>query len=108
MTKEEHIPWQWLLLGILDEHHGQAKLKDIYADIEEKNNDAKKDGIELINQELLKIDLRYGNRPKYQHSVRSHLSGYKKKRGWVIWVDEAVYRLTDQGKKRLEWIKKNG
>jgi len=103
MPKEEHIPWQWLLLGILDDFHGQATLQDIYVCIEEQYHDMKKDGTELIKSELLDKDFRYGDRPKYQHTVRGCLSSYKKC-GWVNRIDRATYRLTDEGLKRLRWL----
>jgi DNA-binding transcriptional regulator PaaX len=106
MIEEEHIPWQRLLLGILDDHREQATLQGIYADIEEQYYDMKNEGTELIKPELFKINPRYGNRPKYQHTVRGCLSRYKKC-GWVIWIDKAIYRLTDKGKERLRWIQEN-
>jgi len=106
MTKEEHIRWQWLLLGILDDFGGQATLQEIYACIEEQYLEMRKDGTELIKPELRDIDRRYGVRPKYQHTVRGCLSSYKK-RGWVNWIDKATYRLTDEGLKRLKWLKEN-
>ena len=106
MTKEEHIPWQWLLLGILDDAHGQATLKEIYTIIDEQYQDMKQDGTELIKPALLNSDLRYGDRPKYQHTVRGCLSSYKKL-GWVNRIDEATYQLTDEGLKRLRWIQKH-
>jgi len=106
MIKEEHIPWQWLLLGILDDSRGQATLQDIYIRIEEQYHDMKKDNTELIKKKLFEIDRRWGNRPKYQHTVRGCLSNYKK-HGWITRVDKATYRLTDEGLKRLKWLKEN-
>ena len=103
---KEHVPWQWLILGILDDYSGQTELQDIYIEIEKQNDELKKDGSELINQDLFRIYPRYGNRPKYQHSVRAHLSSYRK-HGWVNKIDRAIYRLTYEGKKRLEWVKQN-
>jgi len=43
MIREEHIPWPWLLLGILDDCGGQAALQDIYARIEEQYHEMKKE-----------------------------------------------------------------
>ena len=106
MTKEEHIPWQWLLLGILDDFRGQATLQDIYTRLEEDYHDMKKDGTELIKPELFEIDRRYGNRPKYQHTVRGCLTNYKKL-GWVNRIETATYRLTDEGLKRLRWLQES-
>jgi peptide deformylase len=107
MIKEEHIPWQWLLLGILENSHGhQATLQDIYIRIEEDYHDFKKDGTELIKPKLLDKDFRWGDRPKYQHTVRGCLSKYEKL-GWVNRTDRATYRLTDEGLKRLRWLQEN-
>jgi hypothetical protein len=106
MTMKEYVPWQWLILGILDERSSQIELQDIYIEIEKRNDELKKVGSELINQDLFEIYPGYGNRPKYQHSVRSHLSSYRKK-GWVSKIDRAIYLLTDEGKKRLKWVKEN-
>jgi hypothetical protein len=107
MTKEEHIPWQLLLLGILDDLHGQATLQEIYACIKEQCPEMKKDGIELIKPELLDTNHRYGDRPKFQHTVRGCLSNYRLKHSWVTRLDRATYRLTDEGLKRLRWLQEN-
>ena len=104
MTMEEHIPWPWLLLGILDNCGGQATLQDIYVRIEEQYHEMKTEDTELIKSRLLDINPRYGIRPKYQHTVRGCLSNYKK-RGLVERIDKATYRLTDGGLKHLKWYK---
>ena|SRR3972149_1380612 len=104
--KEDHIPWQWLLLGILDDHHNRATLQEIYSSIEEQHDSFKNENTELINPRLFTVDERYGNRPIFQHTVRACLSSYKK-RGWIIQTDGATYQLTDTGKQRLGWIQAN-
>jgi len=104
---EEHIPWQWLLLGILDNYPShKATLHDIYIRVEEDYQDFIKNGTQLIKPKLLDVERKYGDRPKYQHTVRGCLSSYKK-HGWVNRIDKAIYQLTDEGKKRLEWVMKN-
>jgi peptide deformylase len=104
---EEYIPWQWLILGTLESCSGhQAMLQDIYILIEEDYQNMKKDGTDIIKPKLLDEDIRYGPRPKYQHTVRGCLSNYIK-HGWVNRIDRATYQLTDEGKKRLKWIKEN-
>ena len=70
MTREEHIPWPWLLLGILGDCGEQAALQDIYDCIEQQYHEMEKEGTELIKGGLFEIDPRYGIRPKYQHTVR--------------------------------------
>ena len=106
MTREEHIPWLWLLLGILDDSRGQAALQDIYARIEEQYHQMEKEGTELVKTGLFEIDPRYGIRPKYQHTVRGCLGNYKK-RGLVERIDKATYRLTDEGLNHLKWYKEH-
>jgi hypothetical protein len=106
MVRQEHIPWQWLILGILDDFHNTAALRDIYERIEKQYLEIKADGTQLINPSLLQVNLDYGNRAKFQHSVRACLSGYKKK-GWVERIDRGVYRLTEKGRERLKWVQKN-
>jgi len=106
MIREEHIPWPWLLLGILDDCGGQAALRDIYARIEEQYHEMEKEGTKLIKTGLFEIDPRYGIRPKYQHTVRGCLSNYKK-RGFVERTDKATYRLTDEGLNHLRWYKEH-
>ena len=59
MIREEHIPWPWLLLGILDDSRGEAALQDIYARIEEQYHAMEKEGTELIKSRLFEIDPRY-------------------------------------------------
>ncbi len=103
---KEHIPWPWLILGILDDHDGQASLQDIYSSIEEQYHQYKPEGTELTKPELRTINPRYGIRPKYQHTVRGCLSNYKKRR-LVDRIDRGVYRLTDQGADLLKWYLEN-
>lgn len=105
MARQEHIPWQWLILGILDDFHNTAKLQDIYERIEKEHYEMLPDNTQLINPPLLNVNLAYGNRPKFQHTVRGCLSIYTKK-GWVERVDRGVYRLTEKGNARLKWVQK--
>ncbi len=103
---EEHMPWPWLLLGILQHSNGQATLQDIYGHIEEDYHEIKKGSTELIRPTLLKVDQRYGERPKYTHTVRGCLSNYVK-RGLVKRVDRGVYQITDAGLNRLTWYQEH-
>lgn len=95
------MPWEWLLLGILDDSNGQATLQDIYICIEKQCHEIEREGSKLIDSRLFGKDLKYGNRPIYQHTVRGCLSAYKK-RGLVEQVDRGIYRLTDAGLKHLK------
>ncbi len=106
MTMEEHIPWPWLVLGILDDFQGENALQDIYLHIEEQFNEMRNENTELIRPELFKIDPRYGVRPKYQHTVRGCLSNYVK-RGLVERTDRAVYQITSTGSQLLRWYKEH-
>lgn len=101
MTRDENMPWEWLLLGILDESGGETTLQNIYASIEKKSREIEEDDIKLINPRLLvEIDPKFGNRPIYQHTVRGCISSYIK-RGLVERIGRGIYRLTDMGLKRL-------
>ena len=103
---QAHIPWQWLILGILDDFNNTATLRTIYENIEKQHFEMKADGIEMINPFLLKVNLDYGDRPKFQHAVRGCLSNYKK-HGWVERIGRGVYRLTEKGKNQLKWVQQN-
>jgi len=100
MTRGENMPWEWLLLGILDESDGETTLQNIYASIEKKFREIEEEDIKLINPRLLEIDPKFGNRPIYQHTVRGCLSAYKK-RGLVERIGRGIYQLTDIGLKCL-------
>ncbi|MBI2328980.1 MAG: hypothetical protein HYU85_05025 [Chloroflexi bacterium] len=106
---EEHMPWPWLILGILDDHDGQASLQEIYFDIDDQYHENKPEGTELINPALLKVSRMYGERFKYTHTVRGCLSNYVK-RGLVEHVGKGrtgIYRITDVGLNRLTWYQKH-
>ena len=99
MERRSHMPWEWLILGILADGR-KHPLPDIYIDVEEEHHDlSSKDGTQMINPTLLEVDPRWGDRPKLTHSVRTHLSKFKKA-GWVERVDRGVYRITEAGKQR--------
>jgi len=100
MTRDENMPWEWLLLGILDESGGETTLQNIYASIEKKFREIEDEDIKLINPRLFEIDPKFGNRPIYQHTVRGCLSAYEN-RGLVARIGRGIYRLTDIGLKRL-------
>jgi DNA-binding PadR family transcriptional regulator len=106
MPKQEHIPWDWLILGILADSHHLVTLADLYKRIEDQYHEMLGDKTQLINPTLLDINSAYGDRPKFQHTVRAALSIYNKK-GWVEHVEKGVYRLTDRGLARLQWVKNN-
>lgn len=96
------MPWQWLLLGLLEEAGGQAPLQLIYLEIEKQYDDISKEGETIIKPSLLDEDPRFGERPKYTHTVRGLLSDYTKK-GWVERVSRGEYRITEAGRERLKW-----
>lgn len=105
MTRDENMPWRWHLLGILKDSGGTATLQEIYARIEKEFVDSNKSDPKIIHPRLFTEDIRYGNRPKYQHTVRGCLAVYRKG-GLVKRIDRGTYRITDEGLNRLEWYNK--
>ncbi|OGO40052.1 MAG: hypothetical protein A2147_07080 [Chloroflexi bacterium RBG_16_57_8] len=103
--KQEYMPWQWLLLGILDDSGGTAALSNIYASIEEAMR-SDQPVPQIIRVHLITVDPKYGDRPRYQHTVRGCLAAYKKQ-GLVERVDRGIYRLTQAGGERLQYYKKS-
>ena len=102
MVKSRHMPWGWLILAILSDKQFTS-LREIYSSIEEMQDDIKTEyNSYMINPALLKVDLTYGDRPKYTHAVRAALSNLKKA-GYIEHIDRAVYSLTPSGKQRLNW-----
>ena len=101
MVRGENMPWCWLLLGILKDSGGVATLQDVYNSIEEDLAQNEKDS-KVINLRLLHKNLRHGDRPIYQHTVRGCLSSYQKQ-GLVERIDRGIYRITETGLRRLEW-----
>ena len=96
------MPWEWLILAVLGDGQ-EASLEDIYISIEEMYHDLKtQDGTQMINPDLFKVDLRWGDRPRLTHAVRASLSKFKKA-GLVEHVARGIYRLTKVGKERLRW-----
>ena len=53
MTRDENMPWCWLLLGILNDSGGTATLQDIYTSIEEGFTDSGKTDPKIITQSCL-------------------------------------------------------
>ena len=79
--------WQYTIREILTHARGEADLKDVYRSLE--------DNFPLDSDDTK--ETRFGDRPAYQHVVRSVMSNLKK-RGDVVWVSRGRYRLTDQGR----------
>ena len=102
MVRGENMPWCWLLLGILNDSGGMATLQDIYASIEEELTKSEKADPKIINARLFEKDPRYGDRPRYQHTVRGCLAAYRKQ-SLMERIDRGVYRITDAGLNRLKW-----
>ena len=102
MARTVHMPWGWLILSILADDRDATSLPDIYASIEELYRDLlSNEQSDIINPNLLKTNLRYGDRPKYQHAVRSCLSAYRKQ-GLVERVAKGTYQLAAVGKMRSQ------
>ena len=97
----DHMPWNWLLLVILDTGK-PVRLQDIYSELEEWFAEAKEsDYVDLVNPSLFRVDPQYGDRPKYTHTVRRRLTDFVKK-GYVKRTVRGVYTLTPSGKQRLK------
>jgi hypothetical protein len=105
MARGENMPWGWLLLGILGDSRGTATLQQIYARIERDSAESGKTDPKIILPRLFTKNLRYGDRPIFQHTVRGCLTAYKKK-SLIERIDRGVYRITDAGRNRLEWYNK--
>lgn len=99
MSVDSHMPWEWLLLSIITQR--PLSLTSIYKDIEEQYKDTKAEsGFNIIAPRLFEVDGRWGERPDYQHTVRSFLTGMVRN-GLATRVDRGTYGITDAGRKRL-------
>lgn len=88
--------WQVSILRIISSKGGTAELQEIYKDVES--------GEYLkLNEEHFKIIKKHGDRPAYQHQVRSHLSDLKDLSD-IDQCSRAEYSLTSKGYKRLKDI----
>lgn len=95
------MPWGWLLLGILEDCGGSATLQKIYRCIDRDMAVREEEDSSIIDARLLQHNLRYGDRPIYQHTVRGCLSSFRK-RGLVERIGRGVYRMTEAGSRYLE------
>lgn len=85
------MPWDLVILRAL--HEGREKeLRDIYENIEQYSFD--------INSKLLDVEPKWGNRPKYQHTVRSTISNLIKN-GKIERLGRGQYIITNDGKEYL-------
>jgi hypothetical protein len=86
------IEWEYHILEKISDLGGSACLKQIY------------DVIEHDRSFRLSADQRrrtaYGNRPAYQHQVRSHLSNLLPK-DEVIRIKRGCYQMTEKGQARI-------
>src|SRR5438093_1161774 len=99
MARDKNMPWESLILGILEE--GNQELQQIYASVERQYEDIyKADGINLINSDLLRVEPQWGDRPVFQHTVRSCLSRLVRL-GLVHHPERGLYTLTEPGRPRL-------
>ena len=98
----KHLPWEYLLLSILSE--GQKELREIYTDIEEVQHDiGAETNSRIVNPGLFDVDVRYDNRPKYTHTVRSYLTKLTNS-GRAERAGRGLYRITQAGRDRLTWF----
>lgn len=105
MTRDENMPWCWLLLGILNDAGGTTILQDIYDSIERDSAASAQSSPKIVRPGLFSVNPKYGERPIYQHTVRGCLAFYRKQ-GLVDRVGRGVYRITDKGLNRLGWYNK--
>jgi hypothetical protein len=90
------VEWEYHILEKLYELGGSACLKDIYSAIE--NDHSFRLSVEQRRRTV------YGNRPAFQHQVRSHVSNLVKK-NQVTRVKRGCYELTTEGEARFVELK---
>ena len=91
--------WDYVVLQALSDEESM-NLKDIYDLIDGELKDGS------INPQLFNVDLRWGDRPKYTHVVRSTMSSLRM-RGMVEHVGTGRtgrYRITAAGRQRSKKI----
>ena len=97
MTRGEHMQWRWYILGILNDLHGTATLQEIYDAIVKDHKQTKEGDPHIINADLFTDYPGYGNRKRYQHSVRGYLSLYSNKEHLLERIGKGEYKITQAG-----------
>ena len=83
--------WELAILRIIAERGGKATTRQIYEDLEE--------GKFMALDESQLRSTPYGNRPAYQHEVRSFLSNLTQT-GELVRIFRGTYGLTEKGHQR--------
>jgi restriction endonuclease Mrr len=89
-VKTKMNEWEISILRCIEAMNGEAILQEIYSKISEF--------IELTSEHLRPTI--YGERPAYQHQVRSHISNLCQA-GELRWISRGKYALTSAGRKRI-------
>ena len=93
---DSRAPWDYVILVALRSGL-EVDLSKIYDTIWQ----AVKEGSSVVNPELLEIEPRWGERPKYYHSVRSAVSSLTK-RNMIERISRGKYQITEVSRKRLK------
>ena len=84
--------WEIGVLRGIESRSGSANTQEIYSELEGGRF------IKLSDKDLRKTE--YGNRPAYQHQVRSHLSNLVDT-GDLKRLSRGIYLLTAKGRRRI-------
>jgi hypothetical protein len=84
--------WEIAILKSIDYRGGEADTQQIYTDMESGTF------ISLNGNDLRTT--KYGDRPAYQHQVRSHLSNLTQSKN-IQKVSRGVYSITAKGMRRI-------
>lgn len=85
--------WEIVILKSIDYRGGEADTQQIYTDMESG-------AFIALTEKHLRVT-KYGDRPAYQHQVRSHLSNLTKSKD-IQKVSRGVYSITAKGMKRIQ------
>ncbi len=93
---DSRAPWDYVVLVALRSGL-EVDLSKIYDTIWQVT----KEGSSVVNPELLETEPRWGERPKYYHSVRSAVSSLTKRK-MIERISRGKYQITEVGRKRLK------
>jgi len=91
----KHMPWRHIVLGAIlysEQSNDAGSLQKLYEIVEDSGQDAS-----LFNPRSLEVEPRWGERQRFQHTIRSTLSNLVKE-GLVEHVGRGKYRLIAEGR----------
>ena len=92
----EYMNWGHIVLGAIlytEDANRDSSLQDIYKVVEDGGSDGT-----LFNPRLLEVEPRWGERQRFQHTIRSTLSNLVKE-SLAEPTGRGIYRLTVEGRK---------